>query len=176
MTTLETHTSSEGGSRRQAPLERVVHLARAVAGYSVAGPLGALVLAMIFFSFQSDQFLQGPNLSLILQQTVEVGVLAIGQTLIILTAGIDLSCGAVMALGMIVMTKLAVHGGVPAIPAILLGVLVCAAFGLVNGLFVTKVRLPAFIVTLGTFNIAMALVHIYSNEETIANPPSAMTF
>src|SRR3977135_4024703 len=43
-------------------------------------------------------------------------------------------------------------------------------------MLVTKVRLPAFIVTLGTLNIAMALVHIYSNEQTIANPPTAMTF
>jgi fructose transport system permease protein len=172
MNTLDTSTPTGD----QAPLERVLRLGRAVGGNSIAGPLGALALAMIFFSFQSSQFLQGPNLSLILQQVVEVGVLAIGQTLIILTAGIDLSCGAVMALGMIVMTKLAVHSGVPALLAILLGILACAAFGLVNGLFVTKVRLPAFIVTLGTFNIAMALVHIYSNEETIANPPSAMTF
>jgi fructose transport system permease protein len=172
MNTLDTSTPTGD----QAPLERVLRLGRAVGGNSIAGPLGALALAMIFFSFQSSQFLQGPNLSLILQQVVEVGVLAIGQTLIILTAGIDLSCGAVMAFGMIVMTKLAVHSGVPALLAILLGILACAAFGLVNGLFVTKVRLPAFIVTLGTFNIAMALVHIYSNEETIANPPSAMTF
>lgn len=173
MTTLELNTATGRGN---GPLERVLHAGRAVGGNPIAGPLGALALAMIFFSFQSDQFLQGPNLSLILQQVVEVGVLAIGQTLIILTAGIDLSCGAVMAFGMIVMTKLAVHSGVPAIPAIFLGILACAAFGLVNGLFVTKVRLPAFIVTLGTFNIAMALVHIYSNEETIANPPSAMTY
>jgi fructose transport system permease protein len=172
MTILDTSTPTGD----QAPLERVLRFGRAVGGNSIAGPLGALALAMIFFSFQSSQFLQGPNLSLILQQVVEVGVLAIGQTLIILTAGIDLSCGAVMAFGMIVMTKLAVHSGVPALLAILLGILACAAFGLVNGLFVTKVRLPAFIVTLGTFNIAMALVHIYSNEETIANPPSVMTF
>jgi fructose transport system permease protein len=173
MTTLEMGATTDRGD---APLERLLRFGRAAGGNPIAGPLGALALAMIFFSFQSDQFLQGPNLSLILQQVVEVGVLAIGQTLIILTAGIDLSCGAVMAFGMIVMTKLAVHSGVPAIPAILLGILACAAFGLVNGLFVTKVRLPAFIVTLGTFNIAMALVHIYSNEETIANPPSAMTY
>lgn len=173
MTTLESGATTD---RSNGALERVTQFGRAAVGNPIAGPLGALALAMIFFSFQSDQFLQGPNLSLILQQVVEVGVLAIGQTLIILTAGIDLSCGAVMAFGMIVMTKLAVHSGVPAIPAILLGVLACAAFGLVNGLFVTKVRLPAFIVTLGTFNIAMALVHIYSNEETIANPPSAMTY
>jgi fructose transport system permease protein len=153
--------------------QRVV---RAIAGFSTAGPLAALALAMLFFSLKSGQFLQGPNLSLVLQQVIEVGVLAIGQTLIILTAGIDLSCGAIMAFGMIVMTKLAVVSGVPAIPAILIGIVACAGFGLLNGALVTKIRLPAFIVTLGTLNIAMALVHIYSNEETIANPPSAMLF
>jgi fructose transport system permease protein len=96
---------------------------------------------MAFFSVKSGQFLKGPNLSLVLQQVIEVGVLAIGQTLIILTAGIDLSCGAVMAFGMIVMTKLAVLSGVPALPAILLGILACAAFGLLNGALVTKIRL-----------------------------------
>src|SRR3981189_33834 len=124
---------------------------------------------MLFFSLKSDQFLQGPNLSLVLQQVIEVGVLAIGQTLIILTAGIDLSCGAVMALGMIVMTKLAAIRGGPAIPVILLGILTCAGFGLLNGALVTKIRLPAFIVTLGTLNIAMALRHIYSNKAPVAN-------
>jgi fructose transport system permease protein len=170
---LEIRTDTDGSA---APLARVAHAGRALAGYSVAGPVGALLLAILFFSTQSSQFLQGPNLSLILQQVVEVGVLAIGQTLIILTAGIDLSCGAVMAFGMIVMTKLAVISGVPAIPAILIGIAACAGFGLLNGMLVTKVRLPAFIVTLGTLNIALALVHIYSNEETIANVPSAMTF
>jgi fructose transport system permease protein len=155
---------------------RASQTARSLAGLSTLGPIVALALAMTFFSLKSGQFLQGPNLSLVLQQVIEVGVLAIGQTLIILTAGIDLSCGAVMAFGMIVMTKLAVVNGVPAIPAILLGIGACTAFGLLNGALVTKVRLPAFIVTLGTLNIAMALVHIYSNEQTIANPPSAMTF
>ena len=140
------------------------------------GPVFALGLAMAFFSVKSGQFLRGPNLSLVFQQVIEVGVLAIGQTLVILTAGIDLSCGAVMAFGMIVMTKLAVLSGVPAIPAILLGIAACAGFGLLNGVLITRIRLPAFIVTLGTLNIAMALVHIYSNEQTIENPPSAMLF
>ena len=65
------------------------------------------------------------NLSLVLQQVMVVGVLAIGQTLVILTAGIDLSVGTVMAFGQIVMTKLAVENGVPALPAILLGILAC---------------------------------------------------
>jgi fructose transport system permease protein len=159
-----------------AAASRVLHAVRSVAGMPVVGPLAALALAVIFFGLKSSQFHQPQNISLVLQQVIEVGVLAIGQTLIILTAGIDLSCGAVMAFGMIVMTKLAVVSGLPAIPAILLGILACAAFGLLNGALVTKVRLPSFIVTLGTLNIAMALVHIYSNEETIANPPSAMLF
>jgi fructose transport system permease protein len=176
MTTAEYPTSTEAPTPSPPGLARVAAALRSAAGVSAAGPLVALALAIVFFSLKSGQFLKGPNLSLVVQQTIEVAVLAIGQTLIILTAGIDLSCGAVMAFGMIVMTKLAVVSGMPAIPAIVLGIAACAAFGLLNGALVTKIRLPAFIVTLGTLNIAMALVHIYSNEETIANPPSAMLF
>jgi fructose transport system permease protein len=130
----------------------------------------------LFFSTQSDRFLSGQNFSLIFQQVMVLGTLAIGQTIIVLTAGIDLSCGTVMAFGSIVMTKMAVDNNVPPVLAILLGLLVCGAFGAVNGGLVTRLGLPPFIVTLGTFYIAFALTHIYSNEETIANLPSAMTW
>src|SRR5690349_10929307 len=126
------------------------------------GPLIALLLAVIFFAGQTDRFLSLQNFSLILQQVMVVGVIAIGQTLIILTAGIDLSCGMVMALGSIVMSKLAVASGLNAYLAILCGLAVTVAFGLTNGLLVTMVRLPSFIVTLGTMNIAFALTQIYS--------------
>ncbi len=139
------------------------------------GPLIALLLVCAFFTTQSDRFLSGANFSLIFQQVMVLGVLAIGQTIVILTAGIDLSCGTVMAFGSIVMTKLAVDSGVPPVLAILLGLLACAAFGVVNGGLVTRLGLPPFIVTLGTFYIAFALTHIYSNEETISNLPSVMT-
>src|SRR6202171_2588464 len=76
---------------------------------STLGPLLALILASIFFATRTDRFLTSDNLSLVVQQVAVVGIIAIGQTLIILTAGIDLSCGAVMALGTIVMTRLAVN-------------------------------------------------------------------
>jgi fructose transport system permease protein len=155
---------------------RVADAARRAAAVPTLGPLLALGVAMAFFSLKSDRFLDGDNLSLVLQQVMVVGVIAIGQTLVILTAGIDLSCGFVMALGTIVMTKLAVANGVDPLLAIVAGMGVCAAFGLANGLLVTKVRLPAFIVTLGTLNIALALVHIYSDEQTIAGLPSELTF
>lgn len=129
-----------------------------------------------FFALKSDRFLTGTNLSLVLQQTIEVGTLAIGQTLIILTAGIDLSNGAVMAFGSIVMTKLAVDSGVNPVLAVALGIAACMGFGVLNGTLVTSIKLPAFIVTLGTLNIAFALTHIYSKEATISGLPSEMTF
>jgi ribose/xylose/arabinose/galactoside ABC-type transport system permease subunit len=77
------------------------------------GPLLALLAACAFFATRSDRFFTGDNLSLILQQVMVVGVIAIGQTLVILTAGVDLSCGMVMALGAIIMTKLATELGLP---------------------------------------------------------------
>src|SRR3984893_13482477 len=143
---------------------------------STLGPVIVLVIAGAFFTFESDRFLTGSNLSLVVQQVMVVGTLAIGQTLVILTAGIDLSNGAVMALGNIVMTKLAVAAGVNPFLAILLGLLACAAFGAINGGLVTGIKLPPFIVTLGTLNIAFALTHIYSKDQTVSKLPAAMTF
>lgn len=140
------------------------------------GPFIALVLACAFFSVTTERFFSGENLSLILQQVMVVGVIAIGQTLIILTAGIDLSCGVVMALGSIVMTKFAVELGVPAPLAVLCGIVATALFGLLNGLLVTRIKLPPFIVTLGTFNIAFAITQLYSNAQTVTDLPPAMTW
>jgi fructose transport system permease protein len=164
-------TTSEVSSRNGA-----LAIARRTIAAPGVGPLLALILVMAFFTFKTDRFLQAQNLSLVLQQVMVVGVLAIGQTLVILTAGIDLSCGTVMALGQIVMTKLAVANGVPALPAIALGILTCVAFGLLNGGLVTGVGLPAFIVTLGTLNIAFALTHVVSDDLTFSPLPSQMLF
>ncbi|MEU0024904.1 ABC transporter permease [Streptomyces sp. NPDC006335] len=139
------------------------------------GPLVALLLACVFFAVSTDQFLTGGNFSLIVQQVMVVGTLAIGQTLIILTAGIDLSCGAVMAFGSIVIAKMAAEGSLPPLVAIALGLVVCGGFGLVNGLLVQKIPLPPFIVTLGMLNVAFALTHIYSEEQTVTNLPGPLT-
>lgn len=142
---------------------------------AVLGPLLALLAASAFFAIQADNFLSGQNFSLILQQVMVVGLLAIGQTLIILTAGIDLSCGMVMALGSIVMTKVATELGVHPLLAMVLGIGATTAFGLVNGLLVTRIKLPPFIVTLGTMNIAFAITQIYSGAQTVTDLPEAMT-
>jgi fructose transport system permease protein len=132
------------------------------------GPLIALVLACVFFASQSDRFLSTQNFSLILAQVMVVGVIAIGQTLIILTAGIDLSCGMVMALGGIVMTKFAADYGLSTPVAMACGLLVTTAFGYLNGVLVTRIKLPPFIVTLGTLNIAFAIRDRYSCGHELA--------
>lgn len=140
------------------------------------GPFIALVCACLFFATQSDRFLTLQNFSLILQQVMVVGTIAIGQTLIILTAGIDLSCGMIMALGSIVMTKMAADFGLSAPVAITLGIAATAGFGLINGLLVTKAKLPPFIVTLGTLNIAFAITQLYSGSQTITQVSEGMTW
>ncbi|MFL5614348.1 MAG: ABC transporter permease [Gemmatimonadaceae bacterium] len=147
------------------------HLPRA----ATLGPLVALAAACAFFATRSDRFLTGENLSLVLQQVMVVGVIAIGQTLVILTAGIDLSCGTAMALGGIVMTKLAVEHGLSAPVAIAGGIAITTFLGLVNGLLVSAIRLPPFIVTLGTLNIAFAATQLYSQAQTVTDLPGGMT-
>ncbi|GAA2417511.1 ABC transporter permease [Nonomuraea africana] len=149
-------------------------LPRRILTTPTAGPLAALVIACAFFSLNSPQFLTGGNFSLIIQQVMVVGTLAIGQTLIILTGGIDLSNGAIMAFGGIVMAKLALS--MPPLLAIAAGLAVCALFGLVNGMLVTRISLPPFIVTLGMLNVVFALTHIYSQDQTVTGLPDELTF
>jgi fructose transport system permease protein len=152
--------------------ELPTHRLRAALG--TLGPLIALLAACAFFASRTDRFLTGDNLSIVLQQVMVVGVIAIGQTLIILTAGVDLSCGAVMALGGIVMTKFAAELGVPVPLAVASGLAVTTLFGVLNGLLVTRITLPPFIVTLGTLNIAFAATQLSSSSQTVTELPEAL--
>jgi fructose transport system permease protein len=150
----------------------VVELLR---GVPILGPVLALILACVFFATQTDRFLSGANFSLVLQQVMVVGTLAIGQTLVILTGGIDLSNGMIMALSSVLMTGLVANSGLNPFVAVLAGLLVCVGFGLLNGWLTTAIGLPPFIVTLGTFNIAYALVRIYTTE-TVTSVPDPLLF
>ena len=102
---------------------------RAVATIAVV-----LVLAIIVFGLLNDRFLDPSNLSLITQQVAVVGTLAVAQTLIILTAGIDLSVGAVMVLTSMIIAQTATENGLPALVALLLGLVVGLAAGAFNGI------------------------------------------
>ena len=102
-----------------------------------------------------------------MQQTAVIGAIAAGQTLIILTAGIDLSCGAIAIFASMVMAKTAFVNGWPAWAAFMLGIAVGTGAGAFNGWLITKVNLPPFIVTLGTFNVFSALTLFYATGRTI---------
>lgn len=149
---------------RRTPTEAIQHFLHR---YPTMVPVIVLIVSVIGFGLVANNFLSPFNLSLILQQVAVVGTLAAAQSLVILTAGIDLSVGAVMVLSTVVMGKLSVDMGVPAPIAIVIGILCGMATGWVNGTLVTRLRLPPFITTLGTWNIFIALVYYLSGRNTI---------
>jgi fructose transport system permease protein len=142
-------------------------------GQPALSPAIVLVLACVGFSLTSSHFYQLQNLSLVAQQVAVVGTLAAGQTLIILTAGIDLSIGAIMVLSSLVMATLSYQQHVPGVLALLIGVAIAIAAQAVNGFLVTQIRLPPFIVTLGTLSVFTAITLIYAKGQTIQFAPGA---
>ena len=144
------------------------HLQHFLHGNPAMVPIIILAVSVAVFGLVAgERFFTAFNLSLIIQQVTVIGFLACAQTLIILTAGIDLSVGAIMMLAAVVSGKVAVTLGVPSLVAIPVGCLVGTLCGLVNGLLVTRLRLPPFIVTLGTWNIFFALMIAYSGSQSI---------
>ena len=148
---------------------------RALLGSTVAGPLTALLLACLVFSLGTPTFFRSENISLIFQQSVVVGTLALGQTLIILTAGIDLANGSIAVLGMVVMAKYAVEGGDP-IVALLLGFVACMVMAGISGTIVSRFNLPPFIVTLGMLTAIAASTRLYSSSTSYTVSPSLLTW
>ncbi|WP_114286158.1 ABC transporter permease [Candidatus Halocynthiibacter alkanivorans] len=112
-----------------------------------------LVILVVVFSFGNAAFLSVNNGLTILLQTSVIGLLGIGMTMVIITGGIDLSVGSVLALSGTV-TGMMVKSGLPVVPAMLLGVLTGAACGLFNGFVITKMRITPFVATLGMMLIA----------------------
>jgi len=149
---------------RSTPLSRVRDLLHR---YPAISPAVVLVVAVLVFGLLNDRFLAPANLSLITQQVAVVGTLAIAQTLVILTAGIDLSVGAAMILAAMIMAQSASSTGVPPALSLVLGLVAGIAAGSLNGLLVTRLKLPPFIVTLGTLSIFSALTLLYTGGSTV---------
>lgn len=132
-----------------------------------AVPLIVLVVSVIVFGLLSDNFFRATTLSTILQQIAIVGIIGIAQSLVILTAGIDLSVGAIAVFSSVLMGQFTFRYGIPAEAAIALGLAAGTAMGFINGWLVARVKLPPFIVTLGTWQILLASNFIFSANETI---------
>ena len=144
----------------------------------VLGPLAVLIVAILAFSVVNGRFFSAPNLSLVLQQVTVIATLALGQTLIILTAGIDLAAGAIAVFSSVLMASFCTRLGMPGVLALLLGFACGTAMGALNGFLVTRLKLPPFIVTLGTLTIFFSLNSVVSNSETVrgSDMPGLMTW
>ena len=133
-----------------------------------AVPLIVLVGSIIVFGLLlGSKFFSPFALTLILQQVQIVGIVAAAQSLVILTAGIDLSVGAIMVFSSVIMGQFTFRYGLPAEVAVLCGLAVGTACGALNGVLVAYMKLPPFIVTLGTWQIVLATNFLYSANETI---------
>jgi fructose transport system permease protein len=142
--------------------QRFLHL------YPTVVPFVVLVLGLLLgVTVNFSHFVTASNLSTVLTQVTIVGFLGIAQTLVILTAGIDLSVGVIMVICSVVMGRLAVLDGVTLFIAFPVGLLCGLACGYLNGALVTRLQMPPFIVTLGTLSIIGALNTFYSQSETI---------
>jgi fructose transport system permease protein len=151
-------------------LTPVKRIQRFLHAYPTIVPFLVLLLGLALgASVNWARFTTGSNLSTILLQVTIIGILGIAQTLIILTAGIDLSVGIVMVLSSIVMGRLTVIMGWPVGIGFLFGIAIGTLCGFLNGLLVTRLRMPPFIVTLGTLSIFTALNTWYSQSESIRN-------
>jgi fructose transport system permease protein len=127
-----------------------------------------LVASLIVFgALLGSKFFSAFSLTLILQQVAITGIVGAAQSLVIMTAGIDLSVGAIMVLSSVIMGQFAFRYGLPVELAILCGFVVGAACGLINGFLIAKMKLPPFIVTLGMWQIVLASNFLYSANETI---------
>lgn len=146
-------------------LERIQHVLH---NNPTLVPVIVLLISLLAFGIiAGERFFSAFNLSLIMQQVSIIGILAAAQSMIIITAGIDLSVAAIMVLMSVIMGNLAVTMGVPAPLAILVGFLGGTGAGMMNGLLITKIKLPPFITTLGTWSIFFALNLWLSGAQSI---------
>jgi ribose transport system permease protein len=164
--------TAPGDTAEKAASERVIGF-----GDVFGRDAGGLIVLLVLFgalTMMSDQFLTGANLANLARQVAIFGIIAIGQLLVILTAGIDLSVGSVLGLAGCVTAEMIVTG-VPIPLAILGGLLTGAVCGLVNGILVAYAKLPPFIVTLGMLGIARGVVLVFTEARTIQPMPDSFT-
>jgi ribose transport system permease protein len=148
---------------------------RKIFNFREAGILFALLFIWVVTAILNPRFLSSYNLQLLSRQIAVFGLIAIGETFVILTEGIDLSPGSVIVLTSVLVASFISSGmGVPC--AIVLTLLVAVVIGLWHGLFITKLKVPPFIITLGTFAMGRGLATVITKGQPILNLPESFSF
>lgn len=134
--------------------------------------LAGLILLVIFFSVTNEYFFTSNNIMTVGLQTSTIALIGIGATCVILTGGIDLSTGSVVALSGVAAAMI-VNAGVPVPLGMIFGILVGGICGLVNGVLVTRMKLPPFIATLGMMMVARGLALYVTNAAPVSGMPES---
>jgi ribose transport system permease protein len=138
-------------------------------------PFVSLIVLFVALSVASPYFLTANNLASVARQTAVFNTMALGMTIVIISGGIDLSVGSILGLSGLVGT-MALERGYPIPVGVLIGLLVGTVCGLANGIMVTKLRIPPFVVTLGTLGIFRGLALIISNGLPVHRIPPGFSF
>jgi len=138
-------------------------------------PFLTLITLFILLALASPYFLTTTNLSSVVRQTAVINIMALGMTVIIISGGIDLSVGSILAMAGLVGT-MAMERGMPIPFGVLIGIVVGLFWGYVNGVLITRLRVEPFIVTLGTLGIVRGLTLIISNGLPVHNIPRGFSF
>ena len=154
---MESKTVTKDKRRRSESLQRLL-------------AFGALVILIIFFSFASPYFFTFSNMVGILIATAVNGLLALGATFIIISGGIDLSAGTVMTLCSVMSAVMIKNLGLPVPVGVIVGILTGGLAGFVNGIMISKLKLPPFIATLGMLNVARGLSLVITDLSPIYFP------
>jgi ribose transport system permease protein len=138
-------------------------------------PFVSLIVLFVSLSIASPYFLTAGNLASVARQTAVFNTMALGMTIVIVSGGIDLSVGSILGLSGLIGT-MALERGYPIPVGVLIGLLVGTACGLANGAMVTRLRIPPFVVTLGTLGIFRGLALIISNGLPVHRIPPGFAF
>lgn len=139
------------------------------------GLLFVFILFALILSLLSDRFLTVSNLTNVLRQASINGIVAVGMTFVILTGGIDLSVGSILALSVVIGADL-MKNGTPVPLAVAASLGIGAGLGFINGLFIAKAKIPPFIATLGMFTVARGLALMFTQGQPITGLPDSFRF
>lgn len=140
------------------------------------GILAVLVLLMVFFSFKSEAFLTSDNLLNILRQISMLGIVAIGMTFVMLTAGIDLSVGSLYALSGVIVAVFVINLGIPVWLAVPLTIVITGIVGFMNAFIINQFKIPPLIATLGTMTILRGVAYIITGGLPVFGFPLSFNF
>lgn len=141
-----------------------------------ASPFIILIGLFVFFCLFNENFPKLSNFMNIIKQSAPIGIISVGMALVIITAGIDLSVGPMMAISGCVMAVLSVQLGVPVPISIIAGIAIGTCIGWFNGILVTKAHLQPFIATLGTMTAVTGLAQLITGGMPVSGLDPSLTF